>query len=94
MYKIGIFWHPEVQRGRGRCPSRGAFAPAFRSYRRLPAQHGEVNGMDGGRRDGLPEDLLNRVGGYREGRQSEARRLHEYGIHGLPQVWIGESSGV
>jgi hypothetical protein len=25
---------------------------------------------------------------------AEARRLHEYGIHGLPQVWIGESSGV
>jgi hypothetical protein len=29
MYKIVIFWYPDVQRGRGRCPSRGAFALRF-----------------------------------------------------------------
>jgi hypothetical protein len=50
--------------------------------------------MDEGRSDVLDEGLCHRVGGYREGRQSEARRLHEYGIHGLPQVWNRESSGV
>jgi hypothetical protein len=42
--------------------------------------------MDEGRRYGLHEGLCHRVEGCREGHQSEARRLHEYGIHGLPQV--------
>jgi hypothetical protein len=67
MYRIVIFWHPEVQLGRGRCPSRGAFDPVFRSYRRLPAQHSDGKGMDHGRRDGLHEGLCHRVGGCRAG---------------------------
>jgi hypothetical protein len=70
--------------------SRSVFAPVFRSYRRLVAQHGEGKGLDEGRRDGLHESLCHRVGGCRERRQSEAGRRHECGIHDLPQVWNGE----
>jgi hypothetical protein len=68
MYKIVIFLAPRSSTlEKDAVPSCGDFAPAFRSYRRLPAQHGDGKGMDEGRRDGLHEDLCHRVEGCREG---------------------------